>query len=491
MEAMQQRIESIQATLDAAKRNAANLHQRLHKRPRRSPNITNRSRPLKPQHIVRYALPTKGMVRLLDLGPNSVTVQVMDVCMLFTQNGNSVMVTMDRCDAPPAKQLTLTREAVQQATAVIGQVLDTGFRQFLKSKLYAAVTIGASPRPSILGSDRLFTVDYTGSKLMVSSIPPTNVALGNYQGKEDVRQMYADIARAASMAGWFMVTLKHLIKTNSGVYRMPNRLAFPTHNTTWGSWHQVSPLKQGNKPVGRHKLFFLTTLPVRKSSQPNRPPPNIQPNATLGKGAYGTVVLSTVTNHLRFYLSALKHRLPRTPELPRDGTKVAVKVQHPQDNSRLQEAMQETTVHRRLLRTGAVPALYASGYDEQHNAYVTVMERIEGPTLASWLGKKRFLPQSMFDSIEKAVVEMWMAGIAHADLNPRNVIVTKDGPVIIDFGISIVLPHDYVPQSRNHARTEHYQDALLAYLVKTTKAQGFDRGSLDPHVLRWLHTFVA
>lgn len=438
---------------------------------------------------------SKGMVQILGYDQYSVKVQVLDVCMIFRTVGDRSVLTMYVCGTPNG-QYTLTRDVVRIALGHMSRALDRGFRDFTKVYEFLPVMDDVSKNPALYVNNRVFSARTVDHKLVVASGIPKRANLKPYQGSKNATKTYAtqtyiDINRVVTMASWFRDALAHLLKSNSGVYRMPNRLKFPGQNTSWGSWYAVSPLKNGNNPVVMQKLDYVTTQPVRMSQRAGQHPANINVNNELGSGAYGTVTSTTVTNRLRTYVTTLKYKMPRNPKLPANGTKVAVKVQHPKHDVDLHDAVEESKVQQRLLHTGVVPILYASGYDADNNAHVSVMERVHGQMLSEWLEKRRTLPQHMFDKIENAVVEMWMAGIAHADLNPRNMMVSGDRLVIIDFGLSVALPRPLIPKTRAVARSEEYQNALLAYLARTTKTRTFNRGALDPHVLRWLHTFVV
>ena len=117
------------------------------------------------------------------------------------------------------------------------------------------------------------------------------------------------------------------------------------------------------------------------------------------------------------------------------------------------------------------------------------MERVNGTPLDEYLQTKR-LTSSMFAKIERAVIAMWKAGIAHADLNPGNIMILPNGGVtIIDFGISETLPKNLRPKTNANAMNQAFQARLMNWIEQ--RRAGYGRAAMDPHSLRWMYAQVT
>src|SRR3984893_11545043 len=82
-------------------------------------------------------------------------------------------------------------------------------------------------------------------------------------------------------------------------------------------------------------------------------------------------------------------------------------------------------------------ALYDGG--EQHGTSVLVMQYLEGETLEARLKKGALPPDQALQyaiQIADALATAHKAGIVHRDLKPGNVMLTKSGAKLLDFGLA-------------------------------------------------------
>jgi len=93
-----------------------------------------------------------------------------------------------------------------------------------------------------------------------------------------------------------------------------------------------------------------------------------------------------------------------------------------------------------------------------------VLERIDGPTMQEMLRRRPWRVRSLLQTLARLHAEVAAAGLAHLDLNPTNVILSRDGPVVIDW---------------TNARSEPDAalDASLTYVIFATSG-----GRLGPSV---------
>ncbi len=121
------------------------------------------------------------------------------------------------------------------------------------------------------------------------------------------------------------------------------------------------------------------------------------------------------------------------------GTRVALKMLHP--------SLADTdAARRRLLREARlVNQIRSPGVarvlDVEADALTpfVVTDLVEGPTLHHVVAKEPLSPEETYDlavSLAEVLDAVHAAGIAHRDLKPSNVIMSPDGPVLIDFGIA-------------------------------------------------------
>lgn len=218
----------------------------------------------------------------------------------------------------------------------------------------------------------------------------------------------------------------------------------------------------------------------------------------LGKGGFSTVSVCRLDGDL---IGKIKSAAaPAVPRL-RSGQLVAIK-RIGATPDLVPFYRREADTQRVLSRTFAfVPKVLASWYRPKHGAhggvFYIVMQRVRGETLCDYLRRsKRAVPRELFCTIERVVASLWMAGVAHGDLNPNNIILTPSGGVtLIDFGLAVWLPATMTPKTMREAVSKGYQSRLLAYLDRvhaTTRlgVTGRMAHSGDPQVLRWLWQFV-
>ena len=84
-----------------------------------------------------------------------------------------------------------------------------------------------------------------------------------------------------------------------------------------------------------------------------------------------------------------------------------------------------------------------------------VLERVDGPTMQDVLRRSPWRVRSLLRTLARLHDEVAAAGLAHLDLNPTNVIVSRNGPVLIDW---------------TNAREEPDRalDAALTYVILAT-----------------------
>jgi serine/threonine protein kinase len=126
-----------------------------------------------------------------------------------------------------------------------------------------------------------------------------------------------------------------------------------------------------------------------------------------------------------------------------DGGQVAVKVLPPElaDDPEFRVRFgREVAALMRLRGACTVRVIEA---DTEAPSPFMVTEYAEGPTLAEYLDSHGPLGPDMLYGLATALAEaltaIHAAGVVHRDLKPSNVILGRDGPKVIDFGIAHAL----------------------------------------------------
>ncbi|GEL95881.1 serine/threonine-protein kinase [Cellulomonas composti] len=122
------------------------------------------------------------------------------------------------------------------------------------------------------------------------------------------------------------------------------------------------------------------------------------------------------------------------------GTAVALKLLHPQvgADAAARERLRREVVALQRLRHPAVASVLDAEADSTEAFIVT--ELVHGDTLAEHVRDRGELaPADLAElaaGLADALEAVHAAGVVHRDLKPSNVLVTDDGPVLIDFGIA-------------------------------------------------------
>lgn len=182
----------------------------------------------------------------------------------------------------------------------------------------------------------------------------------------------------------------------------------------------------------------------------------------LAKGSYGSVFYFRASAKYVEYLE--KTVLPRAQEVVGKFSKIpigrlsVVKFQVISGNAEKETLQKEIAIHAKLSKnTDITSEFYTAGF--VGNIAWQISSYIDGETLCS-----KDITADMFKKIEKVVFKMWKNNVFHADLHCNNMMVTKDGSVVvIDFGRAIVLPDKYTPKSVAAFRNAKYQERVQQY----------------------------
>ncbi|TNC17584.1 serine/threonine protein kinase [Georgenia sp. 311] len=148
--------------------------------------------------------------------------------------------------------------------------------------------------------------------------------------------------------------------------------------------------------------------------------------------------------------------------LDADGRRVAVKVLHEAiaaDPAARERLRREVELLHRVRGRGVARVLDAEA--DAATAFV-VTELIDGPTLEDDVREHGPLTEDELAELAHGLAEgldaIHAAGIAHRDLKPGNVMLSADGPVIIDFGIAQVADDVRLTQTGMVTGTPGYLD---------------------------------
>lgn len=122
------------------------------------------------------------------------------------------------------------------------------------------------------------------------------------------------------------------------------------------------------------------------------------------------------------------------------GTPVALKLLHPHlaAEAQARERLRREVAHLQRVRHPAVARVLDAEIDSTEAFVVT--ELVDGPDLGAYVRTHGPLRgeqlADLAERLREALETVHAAGVLHRDLTPGNVLVTDDGPVLIDFGIA-------------------------------------------------------
>ncbi|HLS00590.1 MAG TPA: serine/threonine-protein kinase, partial [Beutenbergiaceae bacterium] len=148
-----------------------------------------------------------------------------------------------------------------------------------------------------------------------------------------------------------------------------------------------------------------------------------------------------------------------------EGRDVAIKVLHPglsgDHDVRARLRREVSTLHR---VKGAQVAQVLDAEVDAPQAFI-VTELIEGQDLAESVAQHGALDEveltNLATGLAAALTSIHNVGVVHRDLKPGNVMLTDDGPVLIDFGISQILDDTRITRTGLVTGTPGYVDPVV------------------------------
>lgn len=141
------------------------------------------------------------------------------------------------------------------------------------------------------------------------------------------------------------------------------------------------------------------------------------------------------------------------------GMRVALKILHPilaaTDEGR-QRLEREARLVNQIPGSGIARVL---DFETEATSPFVVTQLIEGPTLAEMVSEAELTVDECFHlavQLEDLLHRVHEAGIVHRDLKPSNIIISENGPVLIDFGIAQGAFDDRLTQSGQLTGTPGY-----------------------------------
>ena len=93
-------------------------------------------------------------------------------------------------------------------------------------------------------------------------------------------------------------------------------------------------------------------------------------------------------------------------------------------------ATREARIYRRLAGVGGVPAFMG-----RPDGFSLTLERVDGTGLREM--PRRAVQRELFDALARTLDEVHARGVALADLHHRNVLITTEGPYLLDFAMGV------------------------------------------------------